>query len=157
MLFIIVLALSVLVTSKRIDGTWHNKLHSQMYVEQLPNSPILNGYYNSTVGGTSGTYPLNGLITTQYLNQQIVSFCVTWQNLIADFMSITCWTGVYDYSSQTIESMWMLRRQTSNTWNSTLIGSDTFKRRSSNPKNDFRPKKWFSSIKFFIIEFHPRQ
>lgn len=114
--------------TKKIDGMWSNELQSQMYIEQLPNSPIINGYYNSSVGGTSGTYPLNGLITTQNLNQQIVAFCVTWQNLIADFMSITCWTGMFDYSSQTIESMWMLRRQSKSSWNTTLVGSDIFKR-----------------------------
>lgn len=112
---------------KKVDGNWQNELQSQMYIEQLPNSPIINGFYNSTVGGTSGTYPLNGLITTQYLDQQIISFCVTWQNLIVDFMSITCWTGVYDGKTQTIETMWIQRHQ-SNAWNSTLIGANVFKR-----------------------------
>lgn len=124
----IVFCTILFVGGEKIDGMWNNHIGSHMFIEQLPQSPIVNGYYNSSVGGAKGTYPLNGLITTINENQQIVTFCVVWQNQIADFMSGTCWTCTFDLKQDSITGMWILRKQSYNEWNSTTVGVDIFKR-----------------------------
>ncbi len=115
-------------TSSTVAGNWQNELGSQMTIE-VYQQIIIDGWYNSSVGYASGTYPLVGFVGQSITGQaQIICFSVLWQNDLVNSNSVTSWDGSYDPNSDTIETVWVLRSGPPNTWNNTMIGTNIFRR-----------------------------
>ena len=127
-----------------IDGLWENELGSVMLVAAEYTGELI-GVYKSTEGTPpgSGFFVLRGTHTFAY-NGTTFGFSVSWD--LPGTMTTTSWSGQYleasapaeeeeESSSPTLVTTWTLVSATEpgNAWQSTLVGTDTFRRKRLDP------------------------
>jgi len=108
-MFLFCLLIALVAGSELTSGWWRfnasvTKHQPRVYI-QVYQTMILDGWY-ATPDQTS--YPLNGLYSTPInsANDQMVSFCVLWQNGLPTTPGITTWNGRYKPATNTIEASW---------------------------------------------------
>jgi hypothetical protein len=95
--------------------TWINELQSEMTVT-IDASGAMSGSYTSAVGcGAGKSRALLG-----FCNGDAVSFAVSWQECGAT----TAWNGTY--VDGTLTTLWQLPQARKPSWDSMLIGTNTF-------------------------------
>lgn len=127
-------------TQNGLVGTWQNQLGSSMEIKSVTDSTI-TGVYTTAVsekGCAKGEFQLVGRTTPPKDKNQVVAFTVAWNNKQSDCNSVTAWSGSYDDKSGKITVFWLLTSGASSpqSWDSTLIGEDTFTRKKM-PETEF--------------------
>jgi hypothetical protein len=128
------------MTQKRLEGTWHNQLGSSMKIGPVAKDGTITGTYTTAVskeGCAKGDFRLVGRITPSSGDKgAVVAFVVAWKNADeSDCHSVTAWSGLYEVidDQERITAFWLHTSGASSTksWNSTIIGEDTFARSKS--------------------------
>lgn len=116
-----------------IAGKWYNELGSTMVLDVEPGG-FIKGPYETAVGDAQGVYSLTGWVDPDVgpTGSTAIAFTVLWNNQSGNSHSVTGWSGQYQVVNGTecILTHWLLTSETdpSDSWQSTLIGSDTFLR-----------------------------
>ncbi|GAA4840818.1 avidin/streptavidin family protein [Kitasatospora terrestris] len=116
-----------------IAGDWYSEQGSHMHLETDPSGGV-TGTYTSALGRAAGTYPLVGRFDPlrEAGRGTAIGWTVAWRNEDADAGSVTSWSGEYRAGDQErITAGWLLTRSADapDSWESTMVGQDTFTRR----------------------------
>ena len=115
--------------SVQFEGTWKNKLGSEMVLTVIDN--IVTGVYRTAVGapGEYEEFPLSG-----FANGDLIAFTVDWEA----YGSITAWVGQQTADeggdNVRIETQWHLvknideSQEHNSLWGAFLTGSNTYHR-----------------------------
>lgn len=123
-----------------MNGRWYNELGSWMEVS-VDNDGRIRGQYQSKVaeGPLPPIRPLLGQADANPTKgrPQALGFVVDWGHTDGSAGSVTSWCGqlcMLENGDEAIVTTWLLTVETSETWASTQVGSDTFTRQEPPPE-----------------------
>lgn len=119
-------------------SAWTNQRGSTLYIENVAPNGQLSGYYVNRASGygcQNTPYPVTGWVLGT-----AITFTVRWQNSVANCNSITAWTGFYNRSTSSIDTLWQLVVNGSTSVRQILHGGDTFKRTTQESMKSLKKK-----------------
>lgn len=102
--------------------SWVNELGSVLTIDSIAGNGLMTGSYVTKVGCDAGSpQPMTGWYFAGSTGGAM-TFTVNFQGC----NSITSWTGQYNYSNGSIQTLWYLAAAVAPTWNAINAGADMF-------------------------------
>ncbi len=103
-------------------SSWVNELGSVLTINTVAANGLMTGTYVTKVGCDAGRpQPMTGWYYGGSSGGAI-TFSVNWQSC----NSVTSWSGQYNYSNNSFQTLWYLTAAAAPTWNGITAGTDTF-------------------------------
>lgn len=109
-------------TKLTAGSSWVNELGSVLTINTIAPNGLMTGTYVTKVGCSAGTpQPMTGWYYSGSTGGAI-TFSVYWQSC----NSVTSWSGQYNYSNASFQTLWYLTAAAAPSWNGINAGTDTF-------------------------------
>jgi hypothetical protein len=109
-------------TKLTAGSSWVNELGSVLTIDNIASNGLMTGSYVSNVGCGAGTaQPMTGWYYSGN-DGGAITFSVYWQSC----NSVTSWSGQYNYSNASFQTLWYLTLASAPAWNGINAGTDNF-------------------------------
>lgn len=109
-------------TKLTAGSSWVNELGSVLTINNVAPNGLMTGTYVTNVGCGAGTQqPMTGWYYPGNTGGAI-TFSVYWTSC----NSVTSWSGQYNYSNNSFQTLWYLTAAAAPSWNGITAGTDTF-------------------------------
>lgn len=104
-------------------SSWVNELGSVLTITNVDGNGLMTGTYVTNVGCSAGTpQQMTGFFYPGASSGGAITFSVYFQNCL----SVTSWSGQYDSTDGSFQTLWYLTSASPPVWNGIAAGTDMF-------------------------------